>query len=251
MREQNAQVVDTEKIAEGVVRLRLRPEFWENVTPGQFAHVAVEGSFLRRPISIADVNSEERLLSLIVQKVGEGTKRLAECEKGATLKILSPLGRGFDGPWQTGQKVWLIGGGVGVAPLILLARRLREIGCRMELFTGFREEKYAYGTLELRQYGRLHQAVGGIVTDPVRERLKQERPDRIATCGPTPMMKAVQNICLEHDIRGQASLEEYMGCGIGACLVCNCKIKIRNGFAYRRVCADGPVFDIREVIFDA
>lgn len=251
MREQNAVVVDRKDIADDIVRLAVRPEIWEPIVPGQFAHLAVEGTFLRRPISIAGTNETAGTLDLIVQKVGSGTRRLAESREGTVLKMLSPLGRGFEGPWKAGRKIWLVGGGVGVAPLILLACRLYTSDCRVESFIGFRDEKYAYGALELRQYGRVRQNVGGFVTDLLRERLRHDRPDLIATCGPTPMMKAIQAVCLEHTIEGRASLEEYMGCGLGACLVCNCKIKIKNGFAYRRVCADGPVFDISEVIFDA
>lgn len=258
MHGQNALVVSRKTLAEGIFSLEVRPEYRDDVAPGQFVHIAPGGTFLRRPISIAEVNEAEQTLTLIIQKIGIGTESLAECDKGTTLKMLSPLGRGFFGSWRPGQKIWLVGGGVGVAPLILLARRLSESGCRVESFTGFRSERHVYGVKDLERYGAVHQSVGGIVTDLTKARLAGERPDAILACGPTPMLKAVQAICLEHEIAGQASLEEYMGCGIGACLVCNCKIKIADGassgnaaFTYKRVCADGPVFDIREVVFDA
>ena len=138
-----------------------------------------------------------------------------------------------------------------MAPLILLARRLREAGCEVESFLGFRDEERVYGVRELEKYGAARLSVGGAVTDAVRERLSGGLPDLILTCGPTPMMKAVQTLCTERGIEARASLEEYMGCGLGACLVCNCKVKAKSGFAYKRVCADGPVFDLREVVFNA
>jgi dihydroorotate dehydrogenase electron transfer subunit len=235
----------------------------------------VEGSFLRRPISIAEADEKTGTLSLIVQKIGAGTARLSEYGKRDTLKILSPLGRGFDverlaasaGPRseeRTGG-VWLAGGGVGVAPLLLLARRLREAGCGVESFAGFRSAPYVYGTGELERCGPLFVNTGGLVTDMLRERLeragqtKPKRPAVIAACGPVPMLRAVQALCFEYGIEGRLSLEARMGCGLGACLVCSCKIRIDDGergrmdsasWTWKRVCEDGPVFDAREVLFD-
>ena len=249
MRDQTAVVKERQEIARGIVALDLRLEHWEDVVPGQFVHVAVNGSYLRRPISIAEADPVEKSLLLIVQKIGAGTALLADASRqGTSLKILSPLGRGF--VWEKEKSVWLVGGGVGVAPLILLARRLYEDGGKVESFTGFRDEDRVYGLERLQKYGKVHSSVGGIVTEALEERLLRERPDLLLTCGPAPMLKAVQSLCRRHGLRAQASLEEYMGCGIGACLVCNCKIRVKDGFAYKRVCADGPVFDLEDVAFD-
>jgi dihydroorotate dehydrogenase electron transfer subunit len=257
MRVQTAAVVDRAEIARDIVRLNLRPERWDAVTPGQFVHAAVEGAFLRRPVSIAGADEKNGILSLIVQRVGAGTARLSEYAKGDTLKLLSPLGRGFDAKRlnSAGRGVWIAGGGVGVAPLLLLARRLHEVGSALESFAGFRSPEYVYGVEELERYGPLFTAVGGIVTDTLRERLKQRHPAAIAACGPVPMLKAVQALCFEYGIEGRLSLEAHMGCGLGACLVCGCKIRTgeagcADSWTWKRVCADGPVFDAREVIFD-
>jgi dihydroorotate dehydrogenase electron transfer subunit len=202
MHEQTAAVVDRTEIARDIVRLDIRPERWDAVAPGQFVHAAVEGSFLRRPVSIAGADEKSGTLSLIVQKIGAGTARLSEYAKGDTLKLLYPLGRGFDAERlnSAGRQsgVWLVGGGVGVAPLLLLARRLSEAGHGLESFAGFRASEYVYGVEELERYGPLFTSVGELVTDPLRARLrqvKQKRPAAIAACGPVPMLKAVQALC--------------------------------------------------------
>jgi dihydroorotate dehydrogenase electron transfer subunit len=254
MREQTAEVIDRAEIARDITRLTLRPERWEAVTPGQFVHAAADGVFLRRPISIAGADEESGTLSLIVQRAGAGSARLSEYAKGDTLKLLSPLGRGFDVERlaSAGRRggVWLAGGGVGVAPLLLLARRLGEAGCGVESFAGFRSAPCVYGVEELKRYGPLFTSVGGLVTEPLRERLEHNRPSAIAACGPVPMLKAVQALCIEYGVEGWLSLEARMGCGLGACLVCSCKIGTEESWAWKRACADGPVFDAREVIFD-
>jgi dihydroorotate dehydrogenase electron transfer subunit len=275
MREQTAAVVGRTEIARDIVRLDVRLKRWDAVAPGQFVHAAVEGSFLRRPISIAGADEKSGTLSLIVQRVGAGTARLSEYGEGDTLKLLSPLGRGFDAErlmnagtnlgeprfGELSSGVWLVGGGVGVAPLLLLAQRLRETGCGVESFAGFRAAPYVYGVEELERCGPLSTVVGGLVTDLLSERLKHRRPAAIAACGPVPMLKAVQALCFGHGVEGWLSLEARMGCGLGACLVCSCKIKTGDGvretagtdacpWTWKRVCADGPVFDAREVLFD-
>ena len=271
MREQTATVVDRAEIARDIVKLDIRPERWDAVAPWQFVHAAVEGSFLRRPVSIAGADEKSGTLSLIVQKVGAGTARLSEYASGDTLRLLSPLGRGFDVDRLTsaGRRggVWRVGGGVGGAPLLFLAYRLSEAGLAecdaIESFAGFRAAEHVYGVEELERCGPLSVNVGGLVTGTLRERLGQvkqterERPSVIAACGPVPMLKAVQALCFEYGIEGWLSLEARMGCGLGACLVCNCKIGTGSGetrgtgsWTWKRVCADGPVFGAREVIFD-
>ena len=139
--------------------------------------------------------------------------------------------------------------------MLLLARRLSEAGHGLESFAGFRAPECVYGVDELKRYGPLFTSVGELVTDPLRARLgqvKQKRPAVIAACGPVPMLKAVQALCFEYGIDGWFSLEARMGCGLGACLVCSCKIRTgaADSWIWKRVCADGPVFGAREVIFD-
>ena len=248
MHDQNGIVKDRREIAKGIVALTLQLEQWDDIVPGQFAHVAIEGSFLRRPISIAGANAAEKAIVLIVQKEGTGSTRLANSSRGSSVKLLSPLGRGFS--WKDERLIWLVGGGVGVAPLLLLARRLREEGRTVESFVGFRDPVHVYGLHELGEHGSVHSVVGGLVTDTLVRCLEEGHPDLLMACGPVPMLRILQKICRERGIRAKVSLEEHMGCGIGACLTCNCKVKIEDGSVYRRVCVDGPVFDLNEVIFD-
>ena len=203
-----------ERIHERYVLIRLTdgkplPE----MVPGQFVEVRVDGSpstFLRRPISINFVDREQNELWLLVATVGEGTRKLAELKAGDLLNCLLPLGNGFTIAKQ-GEKVLLIGGGVGVAPFVTTE-------------DGSEGEK-------------------GFVTN--HSILQNERFDRISTCGPTPMMKAVARFAKEKGIDCEASLENLMACGLGACLCCVEKTTEGN----LCVCKDGPVFNIKKLLW--
>ena len=202
-----------------------------DMLPGQFVEVRVDGSpstFLRRPISINYVDRAKNQLWLLVATVGEGTKTLATLQPGAVLNCVLPLGNGFS-PAVSGQRVLLVGGGVGVAPLLYMGAQMREQGIGRVFVTtedGSAGEK-------------------GFVTN--HSILQQEQFDRISTCGPTPMMKAVARLAREKGIDCEVSLENLMACGLGACLCCVEKT-IEGNLC---VCKEGPVFNINRLLWQS
>lgn len=216
--------------------------------PGQFVEVQCGGQFLRRPLSICD--AEAGRLRVVFEVKGEGTRALAQTRATETVNVLGPLGHGFS---IHGDRILLVGGGAGAAPLLFAAKRcpgtvhailgFRSAGTSM-LVEAFRSvcPKVEFVTED----GSLGEQ--GLVDAPLRRRLSAMRYDRILACGPRPMLKAVSQIAAEYGVPCQVSMEERMGCGVGACLVCACKMADGN---YKRVCHDGPVFDSREVDFDA
>ncbi|MDR1510253.1 MAG: dihydroorotate dehydrogenase electron transfer subunit [Synergistaceae bacterium] len=214
--------------------------------PGQFAHISAGSVFLRRPISIAGFDADKNRLRIVVRASGAGTAKIAGMAPGESARTLMPLGNPFPSvPAESGD-IWLVGGGVGVAPLLFAAQRLP--GARS--FIGFADEASSFGVEELRARGKVSLSTGGLVTDLVARALETERPSAIFACGPAPMLEAMQKICGAQGIASFASLEERMGCGVGACLVCSCPAGKRGEkTGYRRVCRDGPVFDLSEVIF--
>ena len=228
----------------------LCPEMAEQAKAGQFLHILCGGdAYLRRPISICDV-TEGKYLRFIFEVRGEGTKSLAEKKVGEGIDILGPLGNGFSLHQEDAEDALLIGGGIGIFPLLNLAK---ELGNKPNVILGFRnkdavmmEEEFSAASSKLMiatddgSYG-FH----GLVTDLLKQQMETGRVSRIYTCGPIPMMRAIAEIAKEHNIPVQVSLEERMGCGVGACVTCTCMV---NG-GRKRVCKDGPVFDGAEVEF--
>lgn len=215
------------------------------ILPGKFAQVKIEGTLLRRPISICDVLSPTTL-RMLVRPVGDATRRLCEAPEGSVFNLLLPLGNGFELP-AAGAKTLLVGGGVGCAPLSMLCRLLLEAGAEVTVAIGARTEADIDGLPEL--YNGAEVAVStddgsaglhGLVTElPVFGRTY----DMIYVCGPTPMMKAVARIARRSDTPCVVSLENMMACGLGACLCCVEKT-VRGNVC---VCTEGPVFDITEL----
>lgn len=212
---------------------------------GEFVHIAVPGFFLRRPLSICD--KEAGRLTIVYKVVGEGTKVLSEMKEGTVLEVLTGLGRGFD-PDACRSEALLVGGGLGAAPLYLLARELKAQGKKVTVVLGFntadeivmvREFKDKCDTVAV---STLDGSVGvkGFVTDAIAGMARSY--DYFYTCGPMVMMKAV---CGMLECPGEASLEERMGCGAGFCY--GCSIETKNG--PRRVCKDGPVFKKEELLW--
>lgn len=222
-----------------------------DMQPGQFVQVKIEGTaqtFLRRPISINYVDRSKNELWLLVHVVGEGTRRLAELKEGCELNCLFPLGRGFSIPEGQGKKVLLVGGGVGTAPLLFLGERLFRAGhVPVFLLGGKRREDLLQLDL-FAQFGRVltttedgSSGCKGFVTEhPV---WKEETFDFISTCGPKPMMAAVARMAQVLGAPCEASLENLMACGLGACLCC--VEKTRRGNVC--VCTEGPVFNTKEL----
>jgi dihydroorotate dehydrogenase electron transfer subunit len=221
-----------------------------SLKPGQFAQVKIEGSpetFLRRPISIHDVDYERNTIKFLVQIAGKGTERLSNLKQGEILNIIYPLGNSFSLPSENAE-VLLIGGGCGVAPLMFLGKYLKSQGFRPEILLGFRNsdriiefDEYAgigpvYLTTEDGSKGEK-----GFVTNHTV--LKERHFDHIFCCGPESMMKAVAGYCSKHNIKCEVSLEHLMACGFGVCLCCI--VNTVNGNLC--TCVDGPVFNTKEL----
>jgi dihydroorotate dehydrogenase electron transfer subunit len=218
--------------------------------PGQFVQVKVEGSpetFLRRPISIHDVDYESNTIKLLVQVAGKGTQKLSNLKTGEFLNLIYPLGNSFSLP-DNNENILLIGGGCGVAPLLFLGKYLKSNGYNPEILLGFRSSDRIIEFDEYLKIGPVYlttedgsKGEKGFVTDhPV---LKDRRFDHIYCCGPESMMKAVAGYCFEHNITCEVSLENLMACGFGVCLCC--VVNTVNGNLC--TCIDGPVFNIKEL----
>ena len=251
-----------ERIHERYVLIRLTDDKpLPEMLPGQFVEIRVDGSsmtFLRRPISINFVDTEANELWLLVAVVGDGTRQLSKLQKGDTLNCLLPLGNGFTMPQKKEERILLVGGGVGVAPLLYMGAQMAKMGCEPTFLLGARTAKDLLMLDVFQRYGRVcvttedgsSPSTGsgiacekGFVTN--HSLLQKERFDRIATCGPTPMMKAVARYARQADTECEASLENLMACGLGACLCCVEKTTEGN----LCVCKDGPVFNIRKLLW--
>ena len=248
-------VVSVERIHSRYVLIRLTdtkplPE----ILPGQFVEVRVDGSpstFLRRPISINYVDRAQNQLWLLVATIGEGTRTLATLQPGALLNCVLPLGNGFTAA-VSGQRVLLVGGGVGVSPLLYMGGQMREQGIEPTFLLGARTQEDLLMLDEFKKYGRVFVTTEdgsagekGFVTN--HSILQQELFTRISTCGPTPMMKAVARLAREKGIDCEVSLENLMACGVGACLCCVEKTVEGN----LCVCKEGPVFNINRLLWQS
>ena len=247
-------VKSVERIHERYVLIKLTDDKpLPEMLPGQFVEVRVDGSpatFLRRPISINFVDRERNELWLLVATIGDGTRRLAALAQGDILNCLLPLGNGFT-PSKVGEHVLLIGGGVGVAPLLYMGAEMQKTGIEPTFLLGARTAKDLLLTNIFNMYGRVYvttedgsEGEKGFVTN--HSILQQEHFDRISTCGPTPMMKAVARLARDRGIDCEASLENLMACGLGACLCCVEKTTEGN----LCVCKDGPVFNISRLLWE-
>lgn len=224
------------------------PEIAKQAEIGQFLHITCGGStLLRRPISICDFGDD--FVRFAFQVKGEGTKELAKFEPGDMIDVMGPLGHGFK--VTPNQKAVIIGGGIGVFPLLKLARETQGA-----VFLGFRSKNLV--VLE-NDYNAAHDNVtictddgsygyDGFAIAAMGEYLLENEADVIYCCGPTPMLKAVKQIAEHRGIPCQISLEQRMGCGIGACLTCVCETKDEGMGKYKQVCTCGPVFDSKEVV---
>lgn len=225
-----------------------------DVLPGQFVEVKVEGSpntFLRRPISINYYNKETNQLWLLVAMVGEGTRTLGQLKAGDKLNLVFPLGNGFSPVQKSGETVLLVGGGVGVAPLLQYGRYLVENGAKPVFLLGARSSKDLLELDLFRQVGDVYittedasEGEKGFVTQ--HSILQNMKFDRISVCGPKPMMVSVARYAKQTSTPCEVSLENMMACGLGACLCCVEKTVKGNVC----VCKEGPVFDIDQLTWN-
>ena len=247
-------VRQTVHVHERYVLLKLtHEEPLPEMLPGQFVEVRVDdvpSTFLRRPISIHFVDKENNELCLLVAAVGDGTRRLARLQPGDTLNCVLPLGNGFTMPQSADERLLLVGGGVGVAPLLYMGAEMQQQGCEPTFLLGARSQKDLLMLDEFRKYGRVlvttedgSEGERGFVTN--HSILAKEQFTRIATCGPKPMMVAVARMADKLGIACEASLENMMACGVGACLCCVEKTTEGN----LCVCKEGPVFDTKRLLW--
>ncbi len=237
------EIKENTALTENVYRMVLEGDTTAITAPGQFVNIQLDGLYLRRPISVCDVNGN--LLTLIYKVVGKGTKQMSQMKAGK-LDVLTGLGNGYDTS-VSGYRPVLLGGGVGVPPMYLLARKLRREGKYVQVVLGFNtssecfyEDAFkalgceVYVTTVDGSYG-----VKGFVTDV----LSDLDYSYFYTCGPEPMLKAVYKTSVTS---GQMSFEKRMGCGFGACMGCSCKTLT----GYKRICKEGPVMRKEEILWE-
>ncbi len=250
------ELIKKEKIIEGIYKFSVKaPEIAKEAKPGQFLEIKVSETgepFLRRPISIFNIDGE--ILEFIFQVKGRGTELLAKFEEGEKIDIIGPLGFGSF-KVQEYKNVAIIGGGIGIYPLYELTKELKG-KANLNVYLGFRDKSLVTCEKEFEAIGLNKLVVTtddgsykekGFAIDFMKKDIEVHKVDMIFACGPLPMLKAVRQYALENNIPCQISLEERMGCGIGACL--GCAVKVISGAEprYGHVCKEGPVFNAQDV----
>ena len=236
-------VTENVSLTKDVMKMTLTGDCSAITCPGQFVNLKIEGRYLRRPISVCDRQGDT--LTLIYKIVGGGTADMSRMIPGTKIDILTGLGNGYD-LTKSGDRPLLVGGGVGVPPLYLLAKDLISQGKAVTVILGFNTADEVFYEDEFKALGAKvivatadgSKGVKGFVTDA----LDGISATYFYTCGPEPMLKALYN---KTDVSGQFSFEERMGCGFGACMGCSCKTKYGN----KRICKDGPVLEKEEIIW--
>lgn len=240
-KEDNYKILSNEKIAKDVYKMILEGDTQYITAPGQFINIKLNDKFLRRPISVCDC--DDSTITIIYKVVGRGTEYMSTLAEGEILDILTGLGNGYDISKST--KPLLIGGGVGVPPLYMLAKKLIDAGQRPVVILGFNTKDEIFYEDEFKSIGcdvRVTTVDGsygikGFVTDAFPDDY-----DYFYTCGPMPMFRAIEKVAVTS---GQYSFEERMGCGFGACMGCSCKTK----YGSKRICKDGPVLEREEIVW--
>lgn len=230
-------------LTENVMKMRLSGDTSDITKPGQFINILLDGLYLRRPISVCDC--DERTVTIIYKVVGKGTEKMQKMTEG-TLDVLTGLGNGYDTA-LSGDKPLLLGGGVGVPPLYMLAKQLIDEGKKPTVVLGFNTKDEVFYENEFKNLGAKvivttvdgSYGLKGFVTDA----MKDIDYSYIYTCGPEPMLKAIYSAS---ETSGQFSFEERMGCGFGACMGCSCKTVT----GYKRICKDGPVLTKEEILWE-
>ena len=241
MKQQILKITENIRVAENVYKMVLEDPELEEMKPGQFVNIRLDGLYLRRPISVCE--SEAGSLTIIYKVVGKGTEQMSRMKEREKLDVLTGLGNGYDLS-KAGDRPLLLGGGVGVPPLVMLARKLREQGKDVTAVLGFNtmEEVFGQAAFEIMGVNTIVTTADGtfgtkgFVTDAMPEDYSY-----FYTCGPEPMLKTVYR---KTKTSGQFSFEERMGCGFGACMGCSCKTITGN----KRICREGPVLEKEEIL---
>lgn len=250
-----ALVVSQEQLAEGIFSMWIRTEAAQSAKPGQFISMYTNDGtkLLPRPISICEIDQEQEQLRVVYRVTGAntGTEQFSKLKAGDTLPVVGPLGNGFPLERAAGKKAFLMGGGIGVPPILELAKQL---DCEKQIIVGYRDA-HTFLREQFEENGSLYistedGSVGtkGNVMHAIAE--NGLTADIIYACGPTPMLRAIKSYAEENHIECYLSLEERMACGIGACLACTCKSKEKDHHTNvhnKRICKDGPVFLSTEV----
>lgn len=247
IQQEKMKVVRQQQVADSIFEITLEGQLTDQMQqPGQFVHLRVADSYepsLRRPISIANIDHDNKQFTMLYRAGGRGTDVLSKKQVGDVVDVLGPLGHGFPvEETQPGETALLVGGGIGVPPLYELSKRLNERGVKTIHVLGFRGAKDVFYEEEFNKLGETYIVTEdgssghqGFVTTLINE--KNPAFDTFYTCGPTPMLRAVDQAF--PDKKGFLSFEERMGCGIGACYACVCDT---TDGGYKKVCSDGPVF---------
>lgn len=242
MKQSVFQITENVKLTDNVFRMRLKGDTSAITSSGQFINIQLDGLFLRRPISVCDCEGD--IVTIIYKVVGKGTEQLSKMQSG-TLDVLTGLGNGYNTS-LSGEKPLLIGGGVGVPPMYLLAKKLVAEGKKVSVILGFNTKNEVFYEDEFKKLG----CEVGVTTVDGTHGTKgfvtalMEDTDYTYTfcCGPEPMLKAVYS---SSKTSGQYSFEERMGCGFGACMGCSCKTIT----GYKRICKEGPVLEKEEILW--
>jgi len=261
-------ILSGKEVAPNIYLMKLKaPEIAQDALSGQFIHIKCSKDnypLLRRPFSIHRIDKEKGEIYILFQVVGEGTKLLSQMVIGDDLDIMGPIGNGFD-IYPEIRKIMIVGGGIGVAPLLALCEESIRQGKEVRVLMGALRKELVIGEESFKILGaKVDVATDdgsykhkGLVTDLLERIIKEGwLADQIFACGPKPMLKKISEIALQANINYQVSMEERMACGIGACLGCVCKIKTKDKkedkvkYEYKRVCVDGPVFKGSEVVWD-
>lgn len=251
-----AVVVSQKQIANGIFSMWLRTEAADTAKPGQFISMYTNDGtkLLPRPISICEIDKENGQLRVVYRVTGEntGTDQFSKLTAGDTVPVIGPLGNGFPLEKAEGKKAFLMGGGIGVPPILELSKQLKN--CEKQIVMGYRDD-HTFLKEQFEENGRVYVStedgsVGtkGNVMNAIAE--NNLEADIIYACGPTPMLRAIKNYAEEKGIECYISLEERMACGIGACLACVCKTKEKDHHTNvnnKRICKEGPVFLSTEV----
>ena len=243
MKQSIFEIRTNEALTSTVYKMTLAGDTSPITAPGQFVNIKLEGQFLRRPISVCDC--EDGLLTLIYKVVGRGTEQMSQMLPGEKLDLLTGLGNGYD-TTLTGDRPLLLGGGVGVPPLYMLAKQLRAEGKGVSVVLGFNTKDEIFYENEFKALGcdvtvttaDGSYGVRGFVTNAM-----DVDYTHVCTCGPEPMLKAVYKACKTD---GQFSFEERMGCGFGACMGCSCKTIT----GYKRICKEGPIMRKGDILWE-
>ena len=251
-----AKVYSQTEIAPGIFDMWIETPLADEAAAGQFIGVYPKdkSTLLPRPISICEVNKEEAMLRIVYRVAGKGTGEFATYHAGDMVEILGVLGNGFPVAEGAGKKVVLMGGGIGIPPMVELAKELRESGVSPVAVVGYRDNKL-FLKEDLEQFAKVYVATedgsegtkGNVLTAMDENDIQA---DIIMACGPMPMLRGIKKYSEEKGIKAYISLEERMACGVGACLGCVCKTKKVDHHSHvnnARICTDGPVFDAEDV----